>query len=432
MRADSLAGQVIAVVSRRTPALEPRPGEPSTFPGRIYQASPRHARILALASRPAGSGAGRPAGTPGPDVIEFMPRGWPFASGSRGAQGSLDRRYLWPFMYAALAVVTVLVALTLLLPSGGAPSPAPGLLNDSVTAVLGPAQPLGKGNVAAFAFATASSTPDIAVANSDAGTSVSLWNAVTGHLAATLSSGTDVAALAFSPNGKTLAVGSANASTYLWDAATRRVVATLSSGADVAALAFSPNGKTLAVGSDNGVQLWDVATRQPMTTLLDPSAETATAVAFSPDGKTLALADADGVQLWQVADMRPITTTPLAAPSGQVVTAVAFSPDSKTLALADANGVQLWDVATRQPIATLADPASQGVTTPAFTPDGKTLAVGDNNGVQLWDVATRQPITTLADPASQGVTAVAFTPDGKTLTVGDNNGRAYLWSVRTP
>jgi regulator of protease activity HflC (stomatin/prohibitin superfamily) len=35
MRADSLAGQVVAVLSRRTPAFRPNPDEPQTFPGRL-------------------------------------------------------------------------------------------------------------------------------------------------------------------------------------------------------------------------------------------------------------------------------------------------------------------------------------------------------------------------------------------------------------
>ncbi len=35
MRADSLAGQIVAVLSRRTPAFEPLAGEPMTFPGRL-------------------------------------------------------------------------------------------------------------------------------------------------------------------------------------------------------------------------------------------------------------------------------------------------------------------------------------------------------------------------------------------------------------
>jgi hypothetical protein len=36
IRADSFVGQVIAVISRRTPAFRPREDEPSTFPGWIF------------------------------------------------------------------------------------------------------------------------------------------------------------------------------------------------------------------------------------------------------------------------------------------------------------------------------------------------------------------------------------------------------------
>ena len=37
MRADSFAGQVLAVFSRRAPAFQPRSDEPSTFPAAIWQ-----------------------------------------------------------------------------------------------------------------------------------------------------------------------------------------------------------------------------------------------------------------------------------------------------------------------------------------------------------------------------------------------------------
>src|SRR5207244_785269 len=71
-----------------------------------------------------------------------------------------------------------------------------------------------------------------------------------------------VVALAYSPDGRTLASASADGTARLWDLATGRLVATLQSPADRAhCVAFAPDGKSLAVGygGPHGfVQVWDL------------------------------------------------------------------------------------------------------------------------------------------------------------------------------
>ncbi len=75
-------------------------------------------------------------------------------------------------------------------------------------------------------------------------------------------------ALAFSPDGRFLAVGKGGGQTALWDGKVRRHIGTLTSttsAAAVTALAFSPDARMLAVGMTNGtIQLWDTETQQPM------------------------------------------------------------------------------------------------------------------------------------------------------------------------
>jgi protein kinase-like protein/WD40 domain-containing protein len=167
-----------------------------------------------------------------------------------------------------------------------------------------------------------------------------------------------------------------------------RLVATFADpgSAGVYAVAFSPDGRTLAMGDDGGsTYLWDVATRSRIATLTDPGSGGVNAVAFSPVGKTLATGDGDGsTYLWDVATGSRIAT--LTDPKTNGVYAVAFSRDGKTLATGDLDGrTYLWDVATGSRIAALADPRSNGVNAVAFSPDGKTLATGDGDGsTYLW------------------------------------------------
>ena len=79
----------------------------------------------------------------------------------------------------------------------------------------------------------------------------------------------EVASVAFSPDGKTLASGSWDSTIKLWEVATGRNTATLKGHSSyVSCVAFRPDGKTLASASwDSTVKLWDVATGKETATL---------------------------------------------------------------------------------------------------------------------------------------------------------------------
>jgi WD40 repeat protein len=101
-----------------------------------------------------------------------------------------------------------------------------------------------------------------------------------------------VAAVAFSPDGKTLAIGGGYA-TILRNLATGTNAAVFPGSAG--ALAFSPDGTTLAVGGD-AATLWDTATKQKTASFASPWQ--ITSITFLPDGTTLAANDHNGVVMW--------------------------------------------------------------------------------------------------------------------------------------
>ncbi|MFD4635074.1 WD40 repeat domain-containing protein [Streptomyces sp. NPDC058284] len=130
---------------------------------------------------------------------------------------------------------------------------------------------------------------------------------LTGHtsdLATDGTGGSAALAVAFSPDGETLAIISAGDVT-LWDAATERTSNVGESRGSVAAVAFSLNGKTLAIGTYGGtVILLDFATTRTRATLKGRTRDVVEVV-FSSDGKTLATCSLDGTApLWDLATSR--------------------------------------------------------------------------------------------------------------------------------
>jgi WD40 repeat protein len=199
----------------------------------------------------------------------------------------------------------------------------------------------------------------------------------------------------------------------------------------VASLAFSPDGKRLAVGTfgfgtKSGVKLVDVAARKVVLEIPCPGRGGGLAVAFSPDGKSLAVADFDfAVTIRSVADGAEVASLPGDTGDKKVRQAkrVAFSPDGGRLAVGYTTGEMLvWDVAGKKVVAK-ADHGNS-IDALAFSPDGRLVATGTGFGLRLWDAADGKAVVSLDEKSSgrHEVTGVAFLPDGKTVVTVDGPG----------
>ena len=292
------------------------------------------------------------------------------------------------------------------------------------------------------------------------GGGVKLWNTVTGELLATLDGlGTsgNVAALAFSPDSKTLAIRSTvlrnDATTaqdptewrsittvQLSDATTARASTELQRiSGRIESMTVSPDGNLRATitrdknkaeedrQSKNALKFWNTKTGEVYT---HPKPGVAS-IAFSPDGSTYATAtliqeneaasEGEGdavttdhwlVELWDTQSHK-LLGEPLGATSDS---ALVFSPDGKTLATAVEHPeecepgdacIQFWNVATREKSVSPAskkkstDDDSQtqysAFTPAAFSPNGKLLIAFEgydgSSAARILDTTTKKILT---------------------------------------
>jgi WD40 repeat protein/tRNA A-37 threonylcarbamoyl transferase component Bud32 len=259
----------------------------------------------------------------------------------------------------------------------------------------------------------------------------------------------------FSPDGRTIAGGPDHRVT-LWDAKTGDLLATLSEAdpaerdpengiSNLGALVFSPDGRWLAAGfgalysfSDDApqkVMVFDVARRKEHRTIT--TATQVSAVAFSADGKLLAAAGHNGtVWLWDTSSWAEIARWQ--GPDATKYGSILFLPGARPggagqggdiLATGSTSGrIDLWDVTTKAPAGQL-DGHIALVSFMALSPDGRTLATASlDRSIKLWDTGTGRELRTLCREGDWKW-GLAFSPDGNTLASGGLDGVLRLWEA---
>jgi WD40 repeat protein len=268
------------------------------------------------------------------------------------------------------------------------------------------------------------------------GVEIALWDFESGALKRVLAGHTRgerssfyVHALAFAPDGKTLASGGGAAEEHgevlLWDMDTGQIKQRLKAGKHyVKSIAFSPDGKTLAAFTigDAKVRFYDTATGKLQRELKLTGSSFPAHVAFSRDLKLLASGDDQRarIQLWD-ADTGGLRRS-FTSDDNWSIYAFNLSPDGNMLA---AHGGHLWDRASGKVLNKLRGlEDTDGVW--EFSPDSRLLAFPlKKGGIALWDVAAGKVVREL--PGEKSVHGMTFTPNGGNLVTSNGS----IWDVRT-
>jgi WD40 repeat protein len=258
------------------------------------------------------------------------------------------------------------------------------------------------------------------------GWEIVLFDAASGQVQHRLPHNHMVSGFMFAPDSKTLiSTGGADRTARLWDVATGKELRWMrlrhyATGEEIDpkqprpqfeysstyGVAFSPDGKTVAVGVEDGsIRLCDPATGVELRRLFHEDDEKCEVyyLMYSPDGRFLVAGGVTfrvGARLWDMATGKAIQEFHLPPRPGRVpdevppekrewferqlpalVQALAFSPDGKTLAISR-ESTWLWEVATgrvrhRFPVSTI---------TLAFSPTGLLATGGEKYAyIDLWD-----------------------------------------------
>ncbi len=276
------------------------------------------------------------------------------------------------------------------------------------------------------------------------------WRSLTGY-------NLETSDVAFSPNGKWLAVAGINSATVIvkekgrvrrlegqdyavkvWDTATWKLTKSLRLDDTIGHVVFSPDNKLLAASAGNNLTIYTTSDWKITHTI--QLQQEFSPLAFSPNGDVLAagnrlLSTTTGKMLRQI-------------PTTGDAYSVSFSPDNQTLATGCWSGkVQLWDWNTAKEIKVIQPAINTAASSTletliSFSPDGKLLATscwGEAN-VQLWDALTGQQIRSLTGGktifmgklgnAVSGVDAVAFSLNSKKVVTASASAMK-LWDVAT-
>jgi WD40 repeat protein len=235
-----------------------------------------------------------------------------------------------------------------------------------------------------------------------------------------------ILSVVYSPDGKSIASGSDDKTIKVWDGGSGSLLCILEGhGAEVLSVVYSPDGKSIASGSDDKtVKVWDTESGSLLRTL-EGHGSNVLSVAYSPDGKSIASGSEDEtVKVWDGESGFLLRTL---QGHGSRIWSVVYSPDGKSIASGSGdNTVKVWDRESGSLLHTL-EGHWAWVCSVVYSPDGKSIVSGSgDNTVKVWDGESGSLLRTLEGHGSR-VWSVVYSPDGKSIASGSDDNTVKVW-----
>jgi WD40 repeat protein len=231
----------------------------------------------------------------------------------------------------------------------------------------------------------------------------------------------------FSPDDSRLFTTTDDGHLYSWNLRDERLLGfTDSHTNEVMSFSFSPDGKTLATGSvDRTLKIWDITTGKQTRTILGHGAWI-TSLHWSAEGRYLLSGDSDGlINVWDM-EAKELPLWPDRKPIS--IWATAFTPEEELIAIGTTADkmLKLWNLSTRQIVADLGP--AEAISSAAFSRDVGLVAVAVAPYVRIYSVVTGKLISTL-EAAAVDVYSLEFSPDTTELLSGNRLGNVILSEV---
>lgn len=277
-----------------------------------------------------------------------------------------------------------------------------------------------------------------------------VFNARTGALLKVFEDAGD--GVAFSPDGRSLALASWGSLVIVQLSGWRRVAEFQIDNADLRNAFFSEDSKYVACVDSNGVIVFDAATAVPSFIATDNALfyegdprNDGIAVRRLPDSPDHIDVDQQAGHLlhfWKqlLPSFRPVT----ACDSGMGIQRIAFSPTGKLAAVQQRcgfdwktmrslpGGITLLDTDAYQVRWFLESPEQKWLRTMAFSPDGKRIAAsGDQQEVHIWSMETGQELARIGH-APPRITCLAWSPSTSIIAAGNSDGAVALVEPTAP
>ncbi|HEY1405064.1 MAG TPA: hypothetical protein VF857_00505, partial [Spirochaetota bacterium] len=196
-------------------------------------------------------------------------------------------------------------------------------------------------------------------------------------------------------------------------------------------IAYSPDGKSVAVRDDTGlIRLLSSSTRRELFTVKYPSITYSAPLSFSSDGKFLSAGGSGEIGIVNLSLHKVMRTLKTGS---QIINNLTFSPDGKTLvSCGDDSVIMLWDTVSWKEKKTLIGHTAN-VKVVSFSPDGKLLVSGGADKMfRFWDLPEGEYSGSVILSTASYTQSTVTSSNGKVEKTVRNSGIVKDFVVVTP